>query len=34
MQDSAPHMYILDKNGKELVAQEADLLLKSFDHFA
>jgi thiamine-monophosphate kinase len=34
MQHSAPHMYILDSNGQALKAQEADLLLKSFDHFA
>ena len=34
MQHSAPHMYILDGNGQALKAQEADLLLKSFDHFA
>ena len=34
MQHSIPEMYIVDSNGKELNAQEADLLLKSFDHFA
>jgi thiamine-monophosphate kinase len=34
MQHAIPEMYIVDSNGKELNAQEADLLLKSFDHFA
>jgi thiamine-monophosphate kinase len=34
MQRSAPEIHIVDKNGKELNAQEANLLLKSFDHFA
>jgi thiamine-monophosphate kinase len=34
MQHLAPEIYIVDKNKKKLNAQEADLLLKSFDHFA
>jgi thiamine-monophosphate kinase len=34
MQHSAPEIYIVDKNGKKLNSQQADLLLKSFDHFA
>ncbi len=34
MQHSAPEIHIIDKSGKELNTQEADLLLKSFDHFA
>lgn len=34
MQDSAPEMHIIDKDGKELNSQQAGLLLKSFDHFA
>jgi len=34
MQHSDPEIHIIDKNGKELNPQEADLLLKSFDHFA
>jgi thiamine-monophosphate kinase len=34
MQHSAPEIRIIDKNGEELNVQEADLLMKSFDHFA
>ena len=34
MQHSAPEICIIDNNGKELNPQEANLLLKSFDHFA
>jgi thiamine-monophosphate kinase len=34
MQHSEPEIHIVDNNGKELNTQEADLLLKSFDHFA
>ncbi|WP_114654286.1 thiamine-phosphate kinase [Polynucleobacter necessarius] len=34
MQHSAPEIHILDKDGKALSSQEANLLLKSFDHFA
>jgi thiamine-monophosphate kinase len=34
MQHSDPEIRIIDNNGKELNTQEADLLLKSFDHFA
>jgi thiamine-monophosphate kinase len=34
MQHSDPEIRIIDNNGKELKTQEADLLLKSFDHFA
>ena len=34
MKHSAPELHILDSYGKELNIQEANLLLKSFDHFA
>jgi thiamine-monophosphate kinase len=34
MQLAAPEIRIMDSNGKALDAQEAGLLLKSFDHFA
>lgn len=34
LQSSAPEIRILGNDGKELDAQEAGLLLKSFDHFA
>jgi thiamine-monophosphate kinase len=34
MQHSTPGIHLVDHNGQELNAQEADLLLKSFDHFA
>jgi thiamine-monophosphate kinase len=34
MQSSAPKIHIVGNDGKELDAQEAGLLLKSFDHFA
>ncbi len=34
MQHSAPEIHIIDKDGEELSSQEANLLLKSFDHFA
>jgi thiamine-monophosphate kinase len=34
MQSSAPEIRILGNDGKELDAQEAGLLLRSFDHFA
>jgi thiamine-monophosphate kinase len=34
MQHSAPEICIIDNNGKELNPQEANLLLKSFEHFA
>ena len=34
MQHSGSAIHIIDSNGKELNAQAADLLLKSFDHFA
>jgi thiamine-monophosphate kinase len=34
MQHSAPEIRIIDNDGKELNSQQADLLLKSFDHFA
>ena len=34
MQHSVPKINILDQNGKELNAQEVNLLLQSFDHFA
>jgi thiamine-monophosphate kinase len=34
MQHSAPEIHIIDNDGKELNSQQADLLLKSFDHFA
>jgi thiamine-monophosphate kinase len=33
MQHSAPEIHIVGNDGKELNTQEADLLLKSFDHF-
>lgn len=33
-QHSAPVIHIIDKDGKVLSSQEANLLLKSFDHFA
>jgi thiamine-monophosphate kinase len=34
MQSSAPEIHIVGNDGEELGTQEADLLLKSFDHFA
>lgn len=34
MQHSVPEIRIIDKDGKALSSQEANLLLKSFDHFA
>ena len=34
MKHSVPEIFIIDNNGKELNPQEANLLLKSFDHFA
>jgi thiamine-monophosphate kinase len=34
MQHSTPEIHLVDHNGQELNAQEANLLLKSFDHFA
>ena len=34
MQHSVPEIHIIDKDGKALSSQEANLLLKSFDHFA
>ncbi|HBK43768.1 MULTISPECIES: thiamine-phosphate kinase [unclassified Polynucleobacter] len=34
MQHSAPEIHIIDRDGKALSSQEANLLLKSFDHFA
>jgi thiamine-monophosphate kinase len=34
MKYSTPGIHLVDHNGRELNAQEVDLLLKSFDHFA
>jgi thiamine-monophosphate kinase len=33
MQHSVPEIHIIDKDGKALSSQDANLLLKSFDHF-